>query len=30
MQARKAMAWASENTGTPKTEINRQILEAMK
>ena len=30
MQARKAMAWASENTGTPKTEIAKQILNALK
>jgi hypothetical protein len=30
MRARKAMAWASENTGTPKCEVERQILEALK
>lgn len=29
MPARKAQAWASENTGTPKTEINRLMLQAM-
>jgi energy-coupling factor transporter ATP-binding protein EcfA2 len=30
MQARKAMAWAAENTGTPKAEIAKQIAQAMK
>jgi hypothetical protein len=30
MAARRAMAWASENTGTPKDEVNRQILAALK
>jgi hypothetical protein len=27
--ARKAAAWARENTGTPKNEVEKQITEAL-
>ena len=28
--ARKAIAWAMENTGTPKEDVEKQILKALR